>query len=88
MNKQSIVKSFSTLFPTERHNVTKYGANQILILIAMFKFCGINRICKIVSCTGDGLVRTLLELDKAINENVIYVYAILKNLAGLFMKQE
>jgi hypothetical protein len=71
MNKQGIVKSISTLFPTEWHSATKFGVNQILISIAMSSFCGINRICKIASFTGDGLVRTLLKLDKAINENAI-----------------
>ena len=69
MNKQGIVKSISTLFPTEWHSATKFGVNQILISIAMSSFCGINRICKIASFTGDGLVRALLKLDKAINEN-------------------
>jgi len=71
MNKQGIVKSISTLFPTEWHSATKFGVNQILISIAMSSFCGINRICKIASYTGDGLVRALLKLDKAINENTI-----------------
>lgn len=71
MNKQGIIKSISTLFPTEWHSATKFGVNQILISIAMSSFCGINRICKIASFTGDGLVRALLKLDKAINENAI-----------------
>ena len=86
MNKQGIVKSISTLFPTEWHSATKFGVNQVLISIAMSSFCGINRICKIASFTGDGLVRALLKLDKAINENAIS--AKLKNLAVLLKKQE
>jgi hypothetical protein len=71
MNKQGIIKSISTLFPTEWQSATKFGVNQILISIAMSSFCGINRICKIASFTGDGLVRALLKLDNAINENAI-----------------
>jgi len=71
MNKQGIVKSISTLFPTEWHSATKFGVNQVFISITMSSFCGINRICKIASFTGDGLVRALLKLDKAINENAI-----------------
>jgi hypothetical protein len=71
MNKQGIVKSIGTILPAEWHSATKFGANQILISIAMSSFCGINRICKIASFTGDGLVRALLKLDKAINENAI-----------------
>jgi hypothetical protein len=71
MNKQGIIKSISTLFPTEWQSATKFGVNQILISISMSSFCGINRICKIASFTGDGLVRALLKLDKAINGNTI-----------------
>ncbi len=56
---------------TEWHSATKFGVNQILISIAMSSFCGINRICKIASFTGDGLVRALLKIDKTINENAI-----------------
>jgi len=71
MNKQGIIKSVSTLFPTQWQNATKFGANQVLISIIMASFCGINRICKIASFTGDGLTRVLLKLSKAINENAI-----------------
>jgi len=71
MNKQGIIKSVSTLFPTQWHSATKYGFNQIMIAIVMASFCGINRICKISSFTGDGLVRILLKLKKAINKNAI-----------------
>jgi len=71
MNKQSIIKSVSTLFPTRWHSATRFGVNQVLISIIMASFCGINRINKISSFTGDGLTRVLLKLDKAINENAI-----------------
>jgi len=71
MNKQGIIKSISTLFPTEWHSATKFGINQILISVGMASFCGINRIYRIASFTGDGLVRVLLKLNKAINENAI-----------------
>jgi hypothetical protein len=73
MNKQGIIKSVSTLFPSQWHSATKFGVNQILFSIVMSSFCGINRICKISSFTGDGLVRVLLKLNKAINENAISV---------------
>ncbi|MEE4285389.1 MAG: IS1380 family transposase [Mariniphaga sp.] len=71
MNKQGIIKSVSTLFPTRWHSATKFGVNQVLISIIMASFCGINRINKISSFTGDGLTRVLLKLNKAINENAI-----------------
>jgi len=84
MNKQGIIKAVSTLFPTQWHSATKFGVNpvkfalrnilfnrvnQILLSVVMSSFYGINRICKIASFTGDGLVRVLLKLNKAINEN-------------------
>ena len=71
MNKQGIIKSVSTFFPTEWHSATKFGVNQVLISIVLASFCRINRICKIALFTGDGLARVLLRLDKAINENAI-----------------
>lgn len=73
MNKQGIIKSLSTLFPTRWHSATRFGVNQVLISIIMASFCGINRINKISSFTGDGLTRVLLNLNKAINENAISI---------------
>ena len=71
MNRQNIVKSISTLFPTDWHNATKFGVNQILMAITLASISGISRINKIAAFSGDGLVKTLLKLDKAINENAI-----------------
>ena len=71
MNKQGIIKLVNILFPTKWHSATKYGVNRILFSIVMSSFCGINRICRISCFTGDGLVRVLLKLNKAINENAI-----------------
>lgn len=71
MNKQGIIKSISTLFPTEWHSATKFGVNQILITVTLASVCGISRICKIAAFSGDGLVKCLLKLNKAINENAI-----------------
>ena len=74
----SIAKNISTSFPTEWHNATKFGVNQILMAITLASISGISRICKIAAFSGDGLVKTLLKLDKAINENAIS--AVLKGL--------
>jgi len=71
MNKQGIIKSISTLFPTGWHNATKFGVNQVLMAITLASISGISRICKIAAFSGDGLVKTLLKLDKGINENAI-----------------
>jgi hypothetical protein len=71
MDKQGIIKSVSTLFLTEWHSATKFGINQILFSIVMSSVRGINRICRISSFSGDGLVRFLFKLNKVINENSI-----------------
>lgn len=71
MNNQGIIKSASTLFPTRWHSATKFGVNRILFSIVMSSFCGINRICRISRFTGEGLIRVLLKLNKAINEKAI-----------------
>jgi hypothetical protein len=63
MNRQNIVKSISTLFPTQRHNATKFGVNQILMSITLASISGINRICRIAAFGGDGLVKALLKPD-------------------------
>ena len=78
MNRQNIVKVFGKSFPTVWHNATKFGINQILLAITLSSISGISRICKIAAFSGDGLVKALLKLDKAINENAISVT--LKNL--------
>jgi len=78
MNRQHIVKSISTSFPTVWHNATKFGVNQVLMAITLASISGINRIYRIAVFSGDGLVKALLKLDKAINENAIS--ATLKNL--------
>ncbi|HEC43495.1 MAG TPA: IS1380 family transposase [Bacteroides sp.] len=78
MNRQNIVRSISSSFPTEWHNATKFGVNQVLMAITLASISGISRICRIAAFSGDGLVKAMLRLDKAINENAIS--ATLKNL--------
>ena len=71
MNRQNIVKVLGKTFPTVWHNATKFGVNQILMAITLSSISGISRICRIATFSGDGLVKALLKLDKAINENAI-----------------
>ena len=78
MNRQNIIRSISSSFPTEWHNATKFGVNQILTAITLASISGISRICRIAAFSGDGLVKALLRLRKGINENAIS--ATLKNL--------
>ena len=71
MNRQNIIKAISSTFPTRWYNSRKFGINQVMLVIILASMSGINRIKRISSFSGDGLVRVLLRLDKAINENTI-----------------
>ncbi len=73
MNRQNIVRSISTFFPTVWHNATKFGVNQILMAITLASISRISRINKIAAFNCDGLVKALLKLDKAINVKAIAV---------------
>lgn len=78
MNRQNIIRSISSTFPTEWHNATKFGINQVLMAITLAYISGISRICRIAAFSGDDLVKALQRLKKGINENAIS--ATLKNL--------
>jgi hypothetical protein len=78
MNKQNIIQSICSSFPTVWHNATRFGVNQILLTITLSSISGISRICRIAAFSGDGLVKALLKLDKAINDNA--KSTMLKNL--------
>lgn len=71
MNRQGLVGMISSSFPTQWHNATKFGADQVLMSIVMASLSGVARIKKIANFSGDGLVKTLLKLEKGINENAI-----------------
>lgn len=71
MNRQGITKSISKAFQTQRSNATKFGHNQIMLSIVLASMSGINRVRKIALFTEDGLVRSILKLEKGINENAI-----------------
>ena len=78
MNKQNIVKSIGSSFPTKWQSATKFGVNQVLTAITLASISGVSKICKIATFSGDSLVRTILKLEKSINENAIST--VLKNL--------
>ncbi len=71
MNRQNIIRSISSSFPTVWHNAKKFGANQVLMAITLALISGVSRICRIAAFSGSGLVKSLLRLDKGINKNAI-----------------
>ena len=52
MNHQHIVRSISSSFPTEWHNATKFGINQVLVAITLASISGISRISTSHSISG------------------------------------
>ena len=78
MNRQNIIRDISSTFPTRWYNSRKFGINQVILTVILASMSGINRIKRISAFSGDGLVRTLLRLEKEINENAIST--ILKSL--------
>lgn len=78
MNKRGIIKSISTPFLTQWQSSINCGIDQILLSVVMCSFCGIYSNCRLSSFTSDVLVRELLKLNKAINDNAISTA--LKNL--------
>lgn len=78
MNRQNIIQTISSSFPTVWYNATKFGINQIMMVITLASISGISRLCRIAAFSGDGLVKSLLRLDKAKNMNTLS--ATLKNL--------
>ena len=59
MNRQNIVKSINTSFPTAWHNATKFGVNQVLMAITLASISGISRVYRIAAFSGDGLVKAV-----------------------------
>lgn len=71
MNRRGLVGMISKSFPTQWHNARKFGVDQVLMSIVMASLSGVSRISKISNFSGDGLVKTLLKLNKGINEDAI-----------------
>jgi len=44
MNKQGIIKSVSTIFPTEWHSATKFGVNPVKFALRNILFNRVNQI--------------------------------------------
>ncbi len=78
MNSQKLIRDISNTFPTHWYNSRKFGINQVMLSVVFASISGLSRIKRISTFSGDGLVRSLLKLEKAINENAIST--ILKDL--------
>lgn len=71
VEKNDITDSFDALFPTIQYNATKFSNTQIFLAVILASMSGINRIAKIANFTKDCLIKSLLNLKKNLNKDVI-----------------
>jgi len=71
INKLQIGEGLNRLFPTVKHNSTKYSNAQILLSILLSSIAGINRLKRTTNFTKDLLISSLLNLRKGLNKEVI-----------------
>lgn len=71
LNKEAIVSMLNKSFPTTWSNSRKFGVNQSLLSIILASLCGVNRLSKIAKFTQDGLIHSVLNLEKGINANAL-----------------
>lgn len=71
LNKQKLGKQLNKLFPTSKHNATKFSIVQIIMTVILASLSGINRISRISNFSSDPLVMALIGLKKRINPSAI-----------------
>lgn len=62
---------FDDLFPTIKHNATKFSTTQVVLSYLCSALCGVKHISSIETFTKDILVKTILGLKKHIDEDTI-----------------
>ncbi len=71
LNGHQIGKELNSLFPTAKHNSTKYSNAQVFLSLILSSFAGISRLKRIAHFTKDTLVSSLLNLKNGLNKDVI-----------------
>ena len=71
INHCGIYGKLEHLFPTIRHNASRFSTAQILSSILLASLCGVHRLKRIENFTFDALVSRLLKLPKNIDEDTI-----------------
>jgi len=71
INHCGIYGKLEHLFPTIRHNASRFSTAQILSSILLASLCGVHRLKRIENFTFDALVARLLKLPKNIDEDTI-----------------
>ena len=71
IDKINIPYIFDDLFPTVKHNATKFSTTQVLLSFLCSALCGVKHISSIEIFTKDVLVKTILGLKKHIDEDTI-----------------
>jgi len=71
IDKCNIPQLIDELFPTVKHNATKFSTTQVLLSYLCSALCGVKHISSIETFTKDALVSTILGLKKYIDEDTI-----------------
>ena len=71
INHSGIYRRLEHLFPTTRHNASRFSTAQILSSILLASLCGVHRLKRIENFTFDALVSRLLKLPKNIDQDTI-----------------
>ncbi|ULB35975.1 transposase [Proteiniphilum propionicum] len=71
INHCGIYRRLEHLFPTTRHNASRFSTAQILSSVLLASLCGVHRLKRIENFTFDALVSRLLKLPKNIDEDTI-----------------
>ena len=71
IEKCNIPELFDDLFPTVKHNATKFSTTQIMLSYLSSALCGVKHLSNIETFTRDTLVKTILGLKKHIDEDTL-----------------
>lgn len=71
MEKLSIPHLLDEVFPTVKHNATKFSTTQVFLSFLCAALCGVKHISSVETFTKDVLVKTILGLKKHIDQDTI-----------------
>ena len=71
LNHHNFVAKLENMFPTIKHNATKFSTAQVLISYIFAFISGISRTSRVSRFTHDPLVKRLLNLPKGINKDAL-----------------
>jgi hypothetical protein len=71
VRKMKLGKHLNEMFPTVMHNSSKFSNVHVLMSVILASLAGVHRMIRIANFSQDALVRSLLDLPKGLNKDVI-----------------